>query len=163
FIPLVLAFALRLHALAAPSLGYDEAFGLKLARGDWGGLVQTLLTREPYPPGFFLLLRGWTAAAGTSEPALRSFSLAFSVLALASRLVRWLAGPATALLAALLVGANPALEWVAQEARMYGLLQAAALLAAALGVAYARQAGWLGDETQESRSPGKYAPFRSLW
>jgi hypothetical protein len=165
FVPLVLAFALRLYALGAPSLGYDEAFGLRLARGDLGGLVQTLLTREPYPPGFFLLLRGWAESAGTSEFALRYFSLGFSVLALALMytLVRWLAGPTTALLAALLVGANPALEWVAQEARMYGLLQAAVLLAASLGVAYARRVGWLGDETQKRRSPGKLAPNRSSW
>src|SRR5439155_26269502 len=45
------------------------------------------------------------------------------------------------------------------EARMYGLLQAAVLLVALLGVAYARRAGWLGDEGRS----GESAAIGSVW
>jgi hypothetical protein len=82
-------------------------------------------------PLYYFLLRGWVAIAGTSEYAMRFFSLAFGVLSvpliyvLGRRLFNHQAG----LLAALLVVASPYLTWYSQEVKMYALVMALALLA----------------------------------
>ncbi len=82
-------------------------------------------------PLYFLLLRGWVALSGTSEYAMRFFSLASGVLCvpLAYVLGRRLLGQRTGLVAALLVTLSPYLTWYSQEVKMYTLVSALTLLA----------------------------------
>jgi len=111
---------------------------LPLASGEPSGggrllrLAQTLgsMIRQNGPLYFFLL-RGWVAATGTSEYAMRFFSLAFGVLCvplvyvLGQRLFTRQAG----LIAALLTVASPYLTWYGQEVKMYTLVPVLALVA----------------------------------
>ncbi|MEE8390757.1 MAG: glycosyltransferase family 39 protein [Anaerolineae bacterium] len=107
-----------------PARSLDESALLRLAR-TFGGMI-----RENGPLYFFLL-RGWIAVAGTSEYAMRFFSLVFGVLAvpLIYVLGRHLFDRQTGLFAALLVTVSPYLTWYSQEVKMYALVLALALLA----------------------------------
>lgn len=82
-------------------------------------------------PLYFFLLRGWIALAGSSEYALRFFSLGSGVLIvpLIYILGRRLLGSMAGLFAALIVAASPYLTWYGQEVKMYTLLPALVLLA----------------------------------
>jgi hypothetical protein len=82
-------------------------------------------------PLYFLLLRGWVALTGTSEYAMRFFSLAFGVLCvpLIHVVGRRLFGRQTGLLASLLAAVSPYMTWYSQEVKMYTLVPALALLA----------------------------------
>ncbi len=126
-----LAFGLRVYRLAAPSLWYDEAFSIDLARGSiWQPL-------EAHPPLFYFTLRLWMALAGPSEFAARFPSVCAGTLtvallaATAARLGRTREARTMALgLAATL----PFWVWESREARMYaalGLWTALVLLAIA--------------------------------
>jgi len=82
-------------------------------------------------PLYFFLLRGWVTIAGVSAYGMRFFSLISGVLCvplvyvLGCRLFDRLTG----FLAALLATASPYLTWYGQEAKMYTLVLALALLA----------------------------------
>ncbi|MGD9030938.1 MAG: glycosyltransferase family 39 protein, partial [Anaerolineae bacterium] len=82
-------------------------------------------------PLYYLLLRGWVAMAGTSEYAMRFFSLLFGVLGLPLIYVlgRRLFSPSVGLISALLMTTSPYLVWYSQEVKMYTLILALALLA----------------------------------
>jgi mannosyltransferase len=94
-------------------------------------LVRTLggMIRENGPLYFFLL-RGWIALTGTTEYALRFFSLLFGVLCvpLSYVLGRQLFDRQSGLLAAVMVAVSPYLIWYSQEVKMYTLVTALALL-----------------------------------
>jgi mannosyltransferase len=126
---LLAGFALRLYRLGADSLWYDETVSAYLAAQPVVDLVGHT-ARDIHPPGYYLLLHFWAAAAGQSEFALAFFSLIFGVLliALTYRLARLLTTPNTAMWAALLVAVSPYHLWYSQEVRMY-------TLGAALGIA----------------------------
>jgi uncharacterized membrane protein len=82
-------------------------------------------------PLYFFLLRGWVAVTGTSEYAMRFFSLIFGVLgvsfsyALGHRLFDRQVG----LAAALLLATSSYLTWYSQEVKMYTLISALAMVA----------------------------------
>ena len=81
-------------------------------------------------PLYFFLLRGWIAATGTSEYAMRFLSLVCGVLCvpLVYALGRRLFDRQTGLFAALLAAISPYLIWYSQEVKMYALVSALALL-----------------------------------
>ncbi len=139
---LLLALGLRLHRLDAQSVWYDEAVTAQVAGQ---GLAE--LTRwtadDIQPPLYYYIVAGWTRwiGAGVSgvapggEWALRFPSAVFGVLgvalawAVARRVfhplhIGQLAAPA----AALLMAVSPLHVYYSQEARMYTLLVALALL-----------------------------------
>lgn len=125
-----LGFALRLYNLGAQSLWYDETVSAFLASQPVPDLVvHTAL--DIHPPGYYLLLRGWTLLAGSSEFALAFFSLAWglALVALSYRLAAFLLGPATGLWTAALVATSPFNIWYGQEVRMYTLGAALGVLA----------------------------------
>jgi 4-amino-4-deoxy-L-arabinose transferase-like glycosyltransferase len=136
---LLLAFGLRAYRLDFQSLWSDEGISLQRA----GQALPELLRSMPveHMPGYFVLLHGWLAVAGTQDFALRFLSLWPSVLAVAliyrvgrelGRGDRDTAGPgpvsSAALAAAALLATGGFQVWYAQEARMYAWLLAAALL-----------------------------------
>src|SRR3984957_18347953 len=80
---LILCVALRVHHLGSASLWSDEMFSRYYV--DVFGLHYVLtdgLSREPTPPAYYLLLRGWMGLWGDSEAALRSLSAVASILCL---------------------------------------------------------------------------------
>lgn len=126
---LALASGLRFYRLGFKSLWYDEAWSVTLAlkglREAWhemGGQI--------YPPLHQLLLHFWVSAFGPSEASARSLSAVFGVMAVwaAYRVVKRMAGPGTALTAALLVAVEPFHVEFSQEARGYTLLVLLSLL-----------------------------------
>ncbi len=131
---LLLGFALFLYRLDAQSLWYDEAVSARLASMSLPALVRWT-AQDIQPPLYYMLLHGWTRAAGRSEWALRFFSAAWAWLVfplayvIGRRLThRWRGG----VVAMALLGVAPWLVYYAQEARMYTML-----LALGLGWAYA--------------------------
>lgn len=127
----LVAFSVRAVSLDAQSLWRDEVDALRFATAPWSEMVENFTRPGWNGPLYYLLLRGWIAATGTGEYAMRFFSLLFGVLsvpliyALGRRLFNAWAG----VISALLVAASPYLVWYSQEVKMYTLVLALALLA----------------------------------
>ena len=126
---LLLALALRLYRLSAPSLWYDEGVTAAISQRSLADLARWTAD-DIQPPLYYVLVAGWTRLAGTSEWALRFPSVAAGLLALPlllalhRRLWRLAAGPVTpsALPLLLLAACAPLWVYYAQEARNYTLL-----------------------------------------
>ena len=123
-----LAALLRFWGLGRESLWLDEATSLVVAQNPPAAIV-SLTTADIHPPVYYLLLHVWLIF-GQSEVALRSLSAVIGVLTVLALygFSRTLWGPATAILAALLLAASPHHIWYSQEARMYGLVTLWAVL-----------------------------------
>ena len=128
----LLAFALRVYHIDFQSLWRDEVDALRFATRPLSDLIATFRNPGENGPLYFLLLRGWLAAVGRSEFALRSLPLLAGVLAvpLSFALGQRLIGSRPALLGTMLVATSPYLVWYSQEAKMYAL--AVSLVLAAL-------------------------------
>lgn len=134
----LLLLATLLAATALPlryferSLWRDEATSIWFARLPLSTLLTSLC--DPHPPGYYLLLRAWTAA-GEQEFWLRLPSLWAVVLAaaLVYRLGQASCGPHCGRLAAMLLALHPLQSWYAAEVRMYALVQGLGLLMVWLG------------------------------
>jgi uncharacterized membrane protein len=117
--------SLRLSHLSSYSLWYDEVFSLVVARSQWSDLFRQVILDRIHPPLFYVLLKLWIAATGTSVRDLRLFSVFFSTLALVPlwdimRRIKLTTGLRLALLFA--IACNPFLVLYSQEVRMYSLL-----------------------------------------
>ena len=125
------AFAVRAASLDTQSLWRDEVDALRFATVRWADLLASFTRPGWNGPLYYVFLRGWVALTGTSEYALRFFSLAFGVLCvpLAYALGCRLFDRRTGLLAAVLIATSPYLAWYGQEVKMYTLLTALALTA----------------------------------
>ncbi|MCX7840361.1 MAG: glycosyltransferase family 39 protein [Anaerolineae bacterium] len=127
---LLLAFALRVYRLDAQALWWDESLSLYRSTRDLGTvlantiLIQNIPTTDTIPQGYFLLLNLLVRAWGTSEFALRFFSVLVNVatLPLLYALARRWTNPTIASLAMLLGALSPFYVWYAQEARPYALV-----------------------------------------
>lgn len=130
---LLVAAAVRFHALDAQSLWYDEGTTVSRAARSVPELI-SVMQFNIHPPGYFALLSIYEDFAGNSEFALRTFSVLFSVLsvALVFALGKRLSGTVAGLSAAAFTALNTFSIYYAQEARMYALL--AALTAASFWV-----------------------------
>lgn len=120
-----LAFALRAGGLTAQSLWRDEVDALRFSTQALPALLEMFRRQGENGPLFFLSLRPWLAAAGTSEYALRfpsalAGTLATPVIyALICRLTRQ---RGAALITAALLATAPYAVWYGQEAKMYAAL-----------------------------------------
>lgn len=77
---LVLGALLRLFKLNSWSIWFDESFTSSVVRAD----VQTgvaITIKDVHPPLYYVILKGWSAIFGYSDVALRSFSVACSLIA----------------------------------------------------------------------------------
>ncbi len=119
-----IAFALRVIGLTTQSLWRDEVDSLLFATRPLHQALEMFRQPGQNGPLFFLMLRPWLAAAGTSEFALRFPAALAGTLAVPASyvLVLRLIGRKPALLTALLMALAPYLIWYGQEARMYALL-----------------------------------------
>ncbi len=135
FLLLILAaFALRVLRLDAQSLWYDEGVTAAIAQRGLSELTRWT-ANDIQPPLYYYMMAGWGALAGWSEWALRFPSVFFGLLLIPLlALVAWrlTALRAAAWMAALLAAFHPLLVYYSQEARMYALLLALAVLAAYL-------------------------------
>jgi hypothetical protein len=136
WLPLLLilaAFGLRVYHLDYQSLWSDEGISLVRSSLPPGALLAQMPVE--HVPGYFMLLKGWIALAGTQDFSLRYLSLLASVAAvpLLARLGMDLGSVRGGWLAAALLATNPFQVWYAQEARMYSWLLASGLLATVAG------------------------------
>ncbi len=125
------AFLIRASSLDAQSLWRDEVDALRFATAPWTEMLGNFTRHGWNGPLYYVLLRGWIALAGTSEYAMRFFSLMPGILSipLVYVLGRRLFTSLTGLIAALLVTGSPYLVWYSQEVKMYTLVVALSLIA----------------------------------
>ncbi|MBM3130890.1 MAG: hypothetical protein FJ009_19965 [Chloroflexi bacterium] len=132
------AFALRVYRLDAQALWWDESLSVYRATRDLGTvlantiLIQNVVTIDTLPQVYFLLLHVLVRAFGTSEFALRFFSVSANVatIPLVYALARRWSSPSpvergragVGVIAALLAALSPFYIWYAQEARPYALV-----------------------------------------
>ncbi len=128
---LLIAFAIRVWALGAQSLWFDEGWSWHLARMPLAEMALTT-AGDRSPPLYYALLHAWIGLAGQSEFAMRFISAAADtatvalVMTFARALLRGVGGgvtPAT-LIAGGIYAACPFAVWYAQETRMYALVAA---------------------------------------
>jgi 4-amino-4-deoxy-L-arabinose transferase-like glycosyltransferase len=144
---LVLAAALRLLYLGRYSYWMDESESVFFARLHWPAFISTLVHDEANMTFYYLLLRPWSLL-GSSEVAVRSLSVIFSVatIPLLYLLAARMFGARVALIAALLVAVNEYHVAYAQEARSYSLvlfLLTIASLSYIAGVERPRARSWI--------------------
>ena len=113
-------------------------------------VIRAVLLSDTSPPLYYLLLNLWVRGTGTSDAALRLFSVLWATLALP---LLWLVGrdmggPRAGWSACLLFSFSPVASYYSLEGRMYSLLW---LLALALT--------WLTLRLEEERG----APWAALW
>jgi len=89
-----------------------------------GRVVRAVLLSDTSPPLYYLLLYGWTLMLGTTDVALRSFSIACSLacLPLIMAIGQRVAGRTAAIASCVLFAASPLGIYYSTEARMYALL-----------------------------------------
>ena len=164
---LLVSWALLTWQLGARSLWFDEYLALQMSRGGVAQVVAAAAA-DIHPPLYFLGLAAWTAAAGTSDFALRWFSAATGLLSVAMMvpLARPWLGRRAALLAALLLALAPAFVEFSRMARYYALVVALALLATVLLVRAVRQGGvwaWLAYAVAELALVSTFYPAAVLF
>jgi len=95
-------------------------------------VVRAVLLSDTSPPLYYVLLRGWTTAVGTSDRALRSFSVFWALATFPLLyLMGWrLGGSRAALSACVLFTFAPVSLYYSAEGRMYSLLWFLAVLIA---------------------------------
>lgn len=127
---LFLALSLRLEMLSSRSIWHDEAFSLQVASRPAGYIWAKLPRVDPHPPGYYVMLRGWTELFGRDVTSARALSVVWGIVAvvLAWGFARRLGGPAMGVAAAALVALNPFQIYSSNEIRMYAPLAAAAVL-----------------------------------
>lgn len=106
------------------SFNSDELFSLAASRAEsWHGLFIDWILPDTFPPLYPMLLKAWIALFGTSEIAVRSLSVIFSVLALVA-VVPLSKGRSlrARLLTLCFLGCSPALIAYSQYARSYALM-----------------------------------------
>ena len=142
------ALALRLWAIGDKGLAYDEAATALMARATAGEIVAFHWNAGfEHPPLWQLTMAAWSALFGQSEAMLRLLPALMGALAvpLAWLWVRrmWPGERALRLWTAVLMALSPVLLLYSQEARMYTVVLALALLSLiALCAAVTRPRGW---------------------
>lgn len=141
---LALALWLRVVRLDYQPLWWDEGYSVWFAHQPLADMVR-LTAEDIHPPLYYALLGGWSQLLGLAPAALRLFSVAAGVLAvaLAYSTGRFLGGRPAGLLAAFLLAINPFHIFYAQEVRMYALVVVWALLGTGMA------ARWLGVRLEQ--------------
>jgi hypothetical protein len=108
----------------APPAAYSRYLRHERPAAGLARVVRATLRSDTSPPGYYLLLHGWTRALGTSDAALRLFSIGWSLAGfpLVWSLARQTGGRTAALPACLLWTFSPLCVFYSTEGRMYALL-----------------------------------------
>jgi len=128
---LLVAFWLRVFNLGASDLWLDEAISYFVAnRSPLEIIAYTAANIAEHPPGYYFLLHFWMRALGTSEFALRMFTVMGALLAITLTMLvarRWF-GRGIALLAGVLFTVQPLAVFLGRDARMYSWFMTAVTL-----------------------------------
>ncbi|HLA43412.1 MAG TPA: glycosyltransferase family 39 protein, partial [Aggregatilineales bacterium] len=126
---LLLAAFWRFDGITNQSFWNDEGNTLSLIRRDVPDLLEQVKP-DIHPPGYYIMLKGWTALAGEHEMGLRSYSAFLGIIAVAFTyaLGARLYSRAAGIIAALLVAMNSLAVYYSQEARMYAQLAALTII-----------------------------------
>lgn len=131
-LPLIILIALILRIISLnQSLWLDEAINvLAVKNNSLIDLVTQYARADFHPPGWFILLWGWTKVFGYSEIAVRMPSVIMGVLSIwiVFLLGKKLFSKNVGLVAALLLAVNPLHIYYSQEARMYVMATLAVLI-----------------------------------
>lgn len=127
---ILLAFALRLIALDARPVWYDEAFAILYASRSFSEMIQGTLFQvggaaaDVHPLFYYFSLHLWMRGVGDSVFAVRFFSVGFGIatIPILYRLARTLFDQRVALATALVVALAPFHIAYSQECRMYASL-----------------------------------------
>lgn len=105
------------------SIRLDEAQSVWQTSRDLGGVIQTI-AKDVHMPLYFVGLHFWEVAFGTSEAAIRVFSLLFYLASIPVMffLAREAYSERVGVFAAFVTAVSPFLSWYGSEARMYSLL-----------------------------------------
>lgn len=128
-ITLLLAFGLRVLALNARPIWYDEAFAIFLAEKDFAAIASGTAA-DTMPPLYYALLHGWIPLVGETPFALRMLSVALSMvtMALVFAIAKRGFGVRVAQYAMFFTAVAPFQIYHAQELRMYTILAVALML-----------------------------------
>lgn len=109
-----------------------------------GRVLRAVYLSDTSPPMYYVLLSGWTRVAGTSDAALRGFSIFCSLLSLffVARIALWVGGRGAVGPAMILAVFNPFWSYYATEGRMYTLLLLLILIAADLTLVIGEMPNW---------------------
>ena len=127
----LLIFAIiSLWTITKSSIWFDEAFGAYLIHFNFIDIARYTAT-DVHPPLFYWLLKIWSMFFGNSELALRSMSVFFGGIAIifGYLLANKLFNKRAARISLLFMALSPMLVRYGQEARMYTLVTAIALVA----------------------------------
>ncbi|MCI0711279.1 MAG: glycosyltransferase family 39 protein [Chloroflexi bacterium] len=162
---IILLFAIftRLHDIDKQSLWHDEGNSLRLAERSVNDLIEAT-SRDIHPPGYYLLLKGWTEFAGISEFALRLLSAFWGILSVAGTIAlgKRLFSLEVGLLAAALIAVNPFAVYYGQEARMYTQLAALSVLSLWLFTGMIARADWRHQHGEPNTNSFHTAAY-SFW
>jgi 4-amino-4-deoxy-L-arabinose transferase-like glycosyltransferase len=125
FLITILGALLRGYRLGAQGFWIDEVFMTTMAtERSLSELLFVVPQFEPHPPLYNVFMWAWVGIFGTSEIAMRSSSVLFSIatIPLVYLLVRRLFDRPTAVIVGTFVAVSPFQIWYAQEARMYAPL-----------------------------------------
>ncbi|WP_166225572.1 glycosyltransferase family 39 protein [Pseudomonas atagonensis] len=118
-----LALIVRFYAIDVPSIWYDEAYSLLLAR-ETPARIWALTALDVHPPLYYVLLHYWVMVWGDGPLPARAMSALADVgtLLLSIKLMSLMATRRATWIAALLLALLPISVRYSQEARMYALL-----------------------------------------
>lgn len=123
FVPVTIAFLLRIFDIARSSIWHDEGYTMWLLRYNIPEIL-TRTARDVHPPGYYLIAKPWVMIFGTSVFSIRFLSLIFSVgiVYLAYKIVTMIWNERAAFWTSLFLAFSPFLIRFGQEARMYGVV-----------------------------------------
>jgi 4-amino-4-deoxy-L-arabinose transferase-like glycosyltransferase len=126
---LLLAFGLRLYRLDTQSFAFDEGWTSYAIHHSWWS-IWGVLAPDNHPPAYYVLVKAFADLAGYGDLSLRFVSVMCGMVLVAGlcALGRRLGGEVMGLSAALFTACAPSFVYYAQEARMYSLLMALAVL-----------------------------------
>ena len=126
---LLLAFAVRLYRLDNQSFAFDEGWTSYAIHHSWRA-IWGVLVPDNHPPLYYILVKAFAELAGYGDFSVRFFSVMCGMTLVAGlyALGRRLGGAVMGISAALFAACVPSLVYYAQEARMYSLLMALAVL-----------------------------------
>lgn len=128
---MLLAAGMLLFRLDHPAFWVDEAYAAVHVRQDFTSLIDLANTEERNPPGYYILLWGWTQIFGEGRVVWRSLSvvLGLACLPVLFVLLRPSLGTRVALLSVALLVLFPGFIHYARETRMYAAVFLCAMLA----------------------------------
>lgn len=120
---LLIALFVRFYAIEVPTIWYDEAYSLLLAR-ETPARIWVLTSFDVHPPLYYILLHYWGMVWGDSALPARAFSALADVgtMLLCIKLMSLVATRRATWIAALLLALLPISVRYSQEVRMYTLL-----------------------------------------